>query len=210
MRSRQHHWSLRPALKLGARAMAVMVYLLAGCGQFPFQVGDSQPSIGSATKVIPATDPSAVLSNLVYCFNDRDATMFTDQLTEDFVFVADAIDVASLEQNYPGIFNDWNLDVEKQVAQYMLDAGRCTFASLSFFNETLLDQPTDTTYSGQLDYGIAIKLNADSQTYMGQARLYMRKLSNNLWGVYRWEDIRPQDAEFDTWGILRGRIRATL
>jgi hypothetical protein len=183
---------------------------VAGCGEFPFQVGDSPKPLGSATKVIPATEPSAVLSNLVFCFKGQKASLFLDQLTDDFVFVADAIDVATMEQTYPGIFNDWNLDVESRVTQYMLDAGRCTFADLGLTGEVQLEQPTDSTYSGQLNYAIALLLDADSQTYMGQARLFMRKSSDNLWHIYRWEDIRPQDAQFDTWGILRGRIRATL
>jgi len=210
MRSRQRCWSRPAAAKLCVVAVAAMVCLPVACGEFPFQVGDSQRPIGSATKVIPATEPAAVLSNLVYCFDDQKSNLLIEQMTDDFTFVADPVDVAALEQTYPGIFNDWNLDVESQVTQYMLDAGRCTFASLSLSNETLLEQPTDTTYAGQLDYGIALLLDSDSQTYMGQARLYMRKLSSNLWRIYRWEDIRPQDAQFNTWGILRGRIRATL
>jgi hypothetical protein len=200
-----------PGVAIGlALAGGAMLCLLAGCGQFPFQVGESQKPIGSATKVIPATEPAAVFSNLVYCFNDQKANLYLEQLTDDFVFVADAIDVATLEQTYPGIFNDWTLDVEGRVTQYMLDSGRCAFASLTLSNETVLDEPTDTTYSSQVDYGIALLISADAQNYSGQARLFMRKLSDNLWRIYRWEDIRPQDAPYDTWGILRGRIRATL
>jgi hypothetical protein len=212
MLSRERRASRRAAamgLALGL-GLAATACLVAGCGEFPFQVGDSQKPIGSATQVIPATEPSAVLSNLVFCFNDQKASMFLDQLTEDFVFIADEIDVAALEQTYPGIFDGWTLDVESRVTQYMLDAGRCTFASLALSGEVQLEQPTDSTYSGQLNYAIALLLNADSQTYMGKARLFMRKSSDNLWRIYRWEDIRPQDAQFDTWGILRGRIRATL
>ncbi|HVP58479.1 MAG TPA: hypothetical protein VMU02_10300, partial [bacterium] len=163
-----------------------------------------------ATDVVPRTTPAAVLSNLAICVGDRKATEYMEQLESDFTFVADQIDVATLEQTYPGIFADWNRDVENRVAQYMLDNGRCSFAKLTLSNETLLDQPTDTTYSDQIDYRVILMLNNHTQNYSGQARLFMRKDANSLWSIYRWEDIKLQGNQEDTWGILRGRIRATI
>ena len=192
-------------------AVASLLCFGAGCGVFPFEVRESEdPGGRSAVSVVPATEPTAVLSNLAVAFKNQAADPFNEQITEDFVFVADQIDVAELEQTYPGIFDDWTFDVEERVTQYVLDSGRCTWARLTITNDEVLEQPTDTTYSTQMDYHIALTLNGDAQTYTGQGRLFMRKTSDNLWHIYRWEDIRPEDAEHDTWGILRGRIRATI
>jgi len=209
-------WTRRDRDRTGAGARAralvlvVMLGLIAACGQFPFQIGDGPKPVGTATEIIPRTEPAAVLSNLTVCVGDKKAGEYLDQLAGGFVFVADQIDVATLEQNYPGIFSDWNRDVESRVTEYMLDAGRCELAELKLTNETVLDQPTDTTYSSQVDYRLMLYLDNHAQTYSGQARLFMRKDVSSLWSIYRWEDIRPQDAPEDTWGILRGRIRATM
>lgn len=193
-----------------ALALVLMVGLIGACGNFPFKVGEGPPPNGSATDIVPRTDPSAVLSNLMICVGDQKGSEYLEQLAGGFIFVADQIDVATLEQNYPGIFSDWNLDVEGRVAQYMLDTGRCLLAELTLSNETVLDQPTDTTYSSQVVYRLLLLLNNDAQNYSGQARLFMRKDTNSLWSIYRWEDIRPQGTQEDTWGIVRGRIRATM
>jgi hypothetical protein len=197
---------------VGARALVLVsvLGLVAACGNFPFKIEEGQKPVGTATDVVPRTEPAAVLSNLMICVADQKAGEYLDQLATGFVFVADQIDVATLEQNYPGIFSDWNFEVESRVTQYMLDTGRCLLAGLTLTNETVLDQPTDTTYSSQVDYRLMLYLNNHSRTYSGQARLFMRKDINSLWSIYRWEDIRPQDAPEDTWGILRGQIRATM
>lgn len=206
----------RDGIGAGARAQALvlvlMVGLVAACGNFPFQIGEGPRPVGTATAtdVVLRTEPAAVLSNLVICVGDQKAERYLEQLAADFTFVADQIDVATLEQNYPGIFSNWNLDVESRVTQYMLDTGRCLLAKLTLKNETLLDQPTDTTYSSQVDYRLILYLDKHAQNYSGQARLFMRKDANSLWSIYRWEDIRPQGTQEDTWGIVRGRIRATM
>lgn len=207
--SRWASWLGRAGLVGLVAAATGATLMLAGC-EFPFSVRDSEKPIGSATSVVPATEPGAVLTNLIVCVNDRKANFYIEQMTEDFIFTADPIDAATLERDYPGIFNDWTLEVESRVMGYLLDAGRCTFASLDLSNQVPLEQPTDTTYSCQVDYALALLLNADSQNYAGQARLFMRKTADNLWHIYRWEDIRPQGAQFDTWGILKGRTRAAL
>jgi hypothetical protein len=208
--TRNHRDSIGDGARARALVLVMMLGLVAACGKFPFQIGEGPRPIGTATDVVPRTEPAAVLSNLMVCVGDQKAGEYLDQLAAGFAFVADQIDVATLEQNYPGIFLDWNLDVESRVTQYMLDTGRCLLAELALTNETVLDQPTDTTYSSQVDYKLILFLDNHSQTYSGQARLFMRKDINSLWSIYRWEDIRPQEAPEDTWGILRGRIRATM
>jgi hypothetical protein len=193
-----------------ALVLAAIAGLGTACSEFPFRITEGERPIGTATDIVPRTDPVAVLSNLSVCVADQKPTEYLDQLESGFVFVADQIDVAALEQTYPGVFSDWNKEVESRVTQYMLDTGRCRLAQLTISNETTLDQPTDTTYSSQVDYRLLLYLNDHSQNYSGQARLFMRKDANGLWSIYRWEDIRLQDATEDTWGILRGRIRATM
>jgi hypothetical protein len=195
-----------------ALALAALGLVLVGCGDFPFQIKEGQQAIGVATDVVPRTSPETVLANVAICIGEQRAGEYVEQLASSFVFVADQIDVATLGQAYPGvdIFSDWTLSVETRVTEYMLDAGRCTLAGLDFTNETMLDQPTDTTYSTQVDYAGILYLNGHAQSFSGEARLYMKKDTNSLWSINRWEDIRPQGSTEDTWGMLRGRIRATM
>jgi hypothetical protein len=204
------------AVALGA------VLLAASCGDFScsesleslfsaFSLRDSEEPTGSSTQLIPATQALDVRSNILRAINNKDAISYETQLAEDFTFVADPIDVATVEQTYPGAFADWTLAVESAVMEYMLDEVRCDLSILGLSDSTVIEE-TESLYSIQYAYSFLVILNDEPlQAYSGQARLLMRKeATDNLWRLYRWEDIRAEGSEDDTWGILRGRIRATI
>jgi len=197
--------SMRAAV---APALLVLLALAASC-EFPFSLRDSELPTGSSTQIIPATEPGALLSTLINSIENRDASSYGAQLAADFIFVADQIDVAALEQYYPGVFSNWDVTVERDVTNYMLDNARCTLGLLSFADQAEIEN-TATIYTVQLSYQLNLKLVGVLQGYSGQARIFMRKaVDDNLWHIYRWEDIKLQDAQRDTWGLIRGRIRAT-
>jgi len=55
-------------------------------------------------------------------------------------------------------------------------------------------------------------LNNDWKHVSGEARFFMRKEPrDNLWRIFRWEDIKPQSPQADTttWGWLKGETLAT-
>jgi len=197
------------SMRLAVAPVLLALLLLAASCEFPFSLRDSELPTGSSTQIVQATEPGAVLSNVVNSIKNRDASPYGAQLAPDFVFVADQIDVAALEQNYPGVFSNWDVTVERDVTNYMLDNARCTLGILSFADQTEIEN-TATIYMVQVSYYLTLKLVGVLQGYSGQARIFMRKaVDDNLWHIYRWEDIKLQDAQRDTWGLIRGRIRAT-
>jgi hypothetical protein len=184
------------------------VLLAASCGAFSLR--DSEEPTGSSTQLLPTTQPLVVRSNIWRSINNGDAISYETQLSEDFTFVADPIDVATVEQTYPGAFANWTVEVESAVMEYILDAVRCDLSILGLSDSTVVEE-TEGLYTIQYNYSVIFILDNEFQSYAGQARLVMRKeTSDNLWYLYRWEDIRLEGSEDDTWGILRGRIRATM
>lgn len=189
-------------------AALVGVLLAAACDAFSLR--DSEEPTGISTQLIPATQPLDVRSNIWRSINNSDAISYETQLSEDFTFVPDPIDRATVEQTYPGAFDDWTLAVESAVVGYLLDAARCDLSILGLGDSTVIDD-TERLYSIRYAYSLILILGAPLETYAGEAQLFMRKeTTDNLWYLYKWEDIRMEGSEKDTWGILRGRIRATM
>lgn len=46
----------------------------------------------------------------------------------------------------------------------------------------------------------------DSTQYKGTLAFYMKDEANE-WALYRWEDTRSGDPQFNSWGLLRGLTR---
>ena len=187
-----------------AAALAAAL-LVVSCDAFSLR--DSEQPTGSSTQLIPATQPLAVRGNVWRSINNGDAISYGTQLSEDFTFVPDPMDEAQVEQIYPGAFDDWTLAVEEAVIGYILDAARCDLSILGFSDSTVVEE-TEDLYTIQYAYSAIFILDTELQTYAGEARLLMRKESaDNLWYLYKWEDIRMEGSDNDTWGVLRGRIR---
>jgi len=190
-----------------AAAVAALV-LTASC-EFPFSLRDSEEPTGVSTQLIPTTRPLDVRSNIWRSINNGDAISYGSQLAGAFAFTPDPIDQAALEQTYPGAFADWTADVERSVMEYALDPVRCSLSILSLSDSTVLEE-TETSYSIRYTYSVIFIIDDEFHTYAGQARLMMiKKPDDNLWYLEKWEDIRVEGSEKETWGILKGRIRAT-
>ena len=133
--------------------------------------------------------------------------------TQDFVFVADPSDVIEVENFYPGAFDNWDISFETHVGGKILDQSRTTISGVDFTAETLVGE-TDSTYEVLKDYQLYLRQEAyeSFEIYIGTARFSMRVESDGLWYIHRWEDARRDTgivADKDTWGKLKGEIRAT-
>jgi hypothetical protein len=184
----------------------IVAVALVSCSEF--SVRESLPPAGGATEYALPQEPDLVISNLINGVTDQMPGNYTSMLAEDFVFVPDPRDAQALENYYPGVFLNWERDVETRVIEYMLDESRTGFALLTFSNEGIIEQ-TDSTYILQEEYSLIIKMES-LETYLGTARLYMKRHSDDgLWWIHKWEDSQLPEAGEDTWGVLRGEIRAS-
>jgi hypothetical protein len=197
-------------MRVGACLIAVLA--IASCDTFSTRVAESPE--GEATEYVLPQEPMDVLSNLKNSIRDRDSEVYQGLFTDDFVFVPDPTDVVELENVYPGVFDGWDVQAEIGVGKRILDETGTTISGLDFTSETLIVE-TDSTYEVLRDYQLFLRLEAFTkfEIFIGTARFSMRLDTDGLWYINRWEDARRDTgivAGKDTWGKLRGEIRATL
>ena len=210
-------WTRFIFISLGCAALVAM----ASC-EFPFSLRGSEPSEGNRVKTIDPTDPGVVRTNTWRCYLGRDATFYNEQLVNDFIFSVDPIDAAELQQTYGVDFSQWDVATEKDITAYMLDGARCSLvlcissgpADPQCIPDSMVLENTETAATIQYNYKFTFLLYSQFTHVAGQVRLFIRKEpSDNLWHLYKWEDIRPQ-SETDrgdtlTLGMLKGQLLAT-
>lgn len=194
---------------------AVLCVLLAASCEFPFSLRDSEDPSGTSIKIQMTTDPGFVRTNVWRCYINREPTPYGDQITDDFVFVTDPRDAAALEQTWGGDFGEWDGTVDKELTAYILDDARCTVVwcipktaeDRQCIPDSTVLENTETLSSIQYTYKFTFVLYGDWKHIAGEARLSIRKESkDNLWRIFKWEDIKPQSPQADTmtWGMLKG------
>jgi hypothetical protein len=209
-------------LRFSSITLACAALVFAASCEFPFSLRDSEPSTGSTIKIVDPTDPGVVRTNMWRCYLGRDATFYNEQLVPDFVFFLDPIDAAELQQTYGGDFSQWDVTTERDLTTYLLDGARCSLVlcvsknltDVQCIPDSTVLENTETMSTIQYSYRFNIILYNVFTHVSGQARLFIRKEpSDNLWHMYKWEDIRPQ-SETDrgdtlTLGMLKGQLLAT-
>lgn len=203
------HAISKGAMRVGACLIAVLV--IASCDTFSTRVAESPE--GEATEYVLPQEPADVLSNLKNSIRDRDSEVYQGLFTNDFVFVPDPGDLLELESVYPGVFDGWDIQAEIEIGKRILDETGTTISGLDFTSETLIAE-TDSTYEILKDYQLFLRLEAFAkfEVYIGTARFSIRLDTDGLWYINRWEDARRDTgivADKDTWGKLKGEIRAT-
>jgi hypothetical protein len=200
--------------------VALSCALLTASCEFPFSLRDSESPTGTSVRIQVTTDPGFVRTNVWRCLVNREPTPYGDQITDDFAFVTDPRDAAALEQTYGGDFSGWDGKVDKDLMSYLLDHERCNVVSciprIPGDRECLPDstvlENAETLCSIQYTYKFMFVLFSSWTYISGEARLSMRKeAKDNLWRIFKWEDIKPQSPQGDTltWGMLKGQTLAT-
>lgn len=206
----------RGAIALGLAAVA----LLAVSCEFPFALRDSEHQTGTSIRIDLTTDPGLVRGNIWRCYIKKEPSPYSEQLSDDFVFVTDPVDAAELEQTYAGDYSEWNGKTDKDLTAYLLNDSRCNLVLCipkddeddECLPDSTVQETTETLCTIQYSYKFTFVLYSARKHVAGEARFYMRKEpKDNLWRMYKWEDIKPQSAEGDTitFGMLKGETLAT-
>jgi hypothetical protein len=188
----------------------VCLLLAASCS--PFSPREAEEPVGEASDYVEPQDPWDVISNLRNSIETQSDLNYERLFAEDFVFVPDQSDVNDLESiYYPGVYDDWDAETERQVGRRLLDESLTSHPALSL-GEGEVAEDTDSTYVVQHDYELGL-FRGRYKFYMGTAifRLSLNP-GDGLWYIRQWEDSRSeagQAADRDTWGKLKGEIRAT-
>jgi hypothetical protein len=192
----------------GLLAVAVAI---SSCSEFT--VRESEEPTGVSTGYVVPREPGDVISNLVNAVQARDVVNYGDLFSDDFTFSPDPRDSFDIENVYPGAFADWGVQVERTVANQILDESRNKLTLLTFIDgtdEVITD--TDSTFVLKQDYDLILLFDGSLRTYSGTVLFSMKKkVSDGLWYMRWWQDFRPEVVVEgrDTWGYLKGFIRGT-
>lgn len=178
----------------------ILILLLSiSCGIF--EPREPEEPGQSGTNFLPANSPQILLENFTSSFNSKSTDNYITCFSEtgigglsDFDFIPSADAGAA----YQSIFNDWDIEKERQFFVSMIsnfDEG--INPSMNLFNGSFdLLSPDSAIYV--TDYNINVRDNIEDvpNTYTGTMQLTMYPKENNIWCILRWIDLA--NTEIDT------------
>lgn len=167
----------------------VLAWALVSCDLAARDPEDPLPGEG---RLVSLTQPDSVLEQIRLGVRSGVINSYINAFAEDFAFHPDPQDSS------PGVFDDWNRDVEREVAERIFTGGATR--DVSFLNAD--STGSDPEIQRDEDYFLEI----DTLAYEGRARLLIRR-DGTEWRVVNWQDIRLPGATRPTWGVLRGQNR---
>jgi hypothetical protein len=183
-------------------AVLALAAALGGCDLFATrepEVEGSQESLWT-----PPTSPEIVVTNLELAFEIGNINDYQRALTADFVFRADASDVAQLEIDRPGemVFDGWDRDVEVSTVTVIRGSADSVAVSLVQFDDDL----GETVRLLKYDYVVRIFGGGAESAFEGEAWFQVAQQGNGEWLIQDWEDVASVAAA-ESWGILKGQNR---
>lgn len=183
------------------RALVLILFLL-GC-ENPFATRSAEPpSIRRGTW----EDPSfydAVLRNLQNSYNEQIIDNFTDSISEDFLFAPDPAD----DVEYPGIFEDWGFEEERDVTRSIFSSGTGAFIQLALLDTTMEVSfyASGDTVRAEVIYDLSVDQDkvAAPKHLAGRVVFYISEKFGGIWEIYRWEDSKADFPDSSSWGKLK-------
>jgi len=174
---------------------------LAALGLFSGCPRDPESPDEGGQGLVNLSDPDSVLFQLQVGVANGIITQYLNAFTQDFVFNPDQVDSISLSSQNPGVFDNWDLPVERQVMQLVL----ASYASRSI---TFVNVESTVVVSGSaVSLREQYTLLLNSERYQGEAQFDMIRESSNDWRIFHWQDRQLQADPDTTWGILKGLNR---
>ena len=180
-------------------AAAVLFATASGCVFEPREA--DAPGSDAESTWVPADVPSKVFINLRTGVEDLTGVNYERSLNPNFTFIPTPEDENQLGSE---VFEDWDVDVEKQVLQKIL--GDASLAEVSFVNpENILGTSVTATFKSPYILKITNQAGDVVDEYQGIAEYDMVKVGSG-WQIVQWRDIEFVGG-FATWGFLRGNNR---
>lgn len=174
---------------------------LAALGTFTGCPRDPESPSEGGEGLVNLSDPDSVLFQIQVGVANGGITQYLNAFTQDFVFNPDQVDSITLtNQLGPGVFDNWDLPVERDVMQLVLASYAARAIS---FVEVDSQVVTDRLVSLREQYTLIL----DSERYQGEAQFDMVREASNDWRIFHWQDRQLQADPDTTWGILKGLNR---
>jgi hypothetical protein len=180
----------------------MLILFLLGC-ENPFATRSAEPpSIRRGTW----EDPSfydAVLRNLQNSYNEQIIDNFTDSISEGFLFIPDPED----DVEYPGVFDDWGFEEERDVTRSIFFSGTGSFIHLALLDTTMEVSfyASGDTVRAEVIYDLSVDQDkvAAPKHMVGRVVFYVSERAGGIWEIYRWEDSKADFPDSSSWGELK-------
>ncbi len=193
--------------QLWIQALLVVLVCLAGCIFEP-----RIPAYPSTVSVqyLPKTSPTNSYANLEKSLTNTHAFGWEDDITPEgttFTYIPDS----NAEEQFPGVFTDWNRAKEIAFINKLYDSEVTITAKLRDDDFVIPDPAgTEIIWEGVVyDLTVTSKVDESATRYRGRAIITFR-LEGNFWYIAKWEDQfgegNPDNPEqiLPTMGVLRG------
>ncbi len=174
-----------------------------GCGIFDTRDPESPQTIRST--FYPPTSADIVIDNLTFSQQEKKAENYYKCISvDDFLFIPDS----NAQQEYPEIFNGWNIQAERHYLENLIAAqegGSST--SVLFLDNERLTQITSDSARYQADYIFVFQHNRANvpKSAKGRISVILSTDPDALFYIKRWEDFRQSDTDF-TWSEFKANF----
>lgn len=183
----------------------VALVVVSGC---LFEPRDPEPpSSGQSIPYLPRGEARNVWTNLQTALNHSDSFGWEESISPDFRYYPDT----DAENEFPGLFADWDYEKESTFINRFFDSGVKIVADLMDDDFNVPDAAgTEVEWVGVV-YFLDVTTTSDNSNtrYSASARITFR-LEANFWYIYEWTDQQKQsdpDNEgqlLSSMGVLRG------
>jgi len=178
-------------------AIIIFMFLFSSCDWF--KPREAEKPWKEESEWQEPVNPSIVISNLENAFEDRNIVNYESSFALSFIFYGDPSDSQYVE---PGIFNDWDKEVEKEVAILIFN----TFSNIQLYFEDSLKDSTGIAANFYELYTMNLESIDSTIIAKGLATFQLTLDSSNLWSIVEWKDFRI-DSSFVDWGIIKAKSR---
>jgi hypothetical protein len=195
----------------------ILLLLFFGLGcKNPFTTRESPPPVGQEGDWNTPSSPMVVMENLFNSYNQKIIGNFNLCFSDNFKFSAPQDSIEAISQGQGWLFENWDVSVERGVAELIFATSRQAIDSLDFFLIWRLDPSQndivgDTTAIFYRDYTLYKLVGSPPETtvYRGLATFYLEETAFNWWSIYMWEDIPWQTGQPD-WADFKAEFRRQL
>jgi hypothetical protein len=192
--------------------LLIAVLLIAGCAKNPFGTRDAQrPAGSSGTWETPAT-PEAVLTNILYAYNEMNIQNYQLCLDDNFRFSATEDSIEAEAQGNGYLYHFWDKQVEVSTTENI-------FASLEEQHRNIfLTFRESTDYPDSIGDSLAVlyrdytittiapDISAADTVAAGLVAFATSRTLFNWWSVYLWSEI-PSTGDQQHWANYKAEHR---
>jgi hypothetical protein len=182
--------------------LALLLMVGSGC---LFDARDATPPDTGGENTVIFDDPEDVFTGLTVGLEEDAFSNYERAVGDDYIFSPLLDD--SLDQNFDATtFTSFTRNVELDVMRLVLSESDSI--QVEFSPKPTIDQNSFVRYETTYSLRLVPTSGGDASIYRGTANIDVRRISG-VWQIVYWDEIEG-DAQYSSWGFLRGITRQRL